>query len=106
MLRLTSAYDAPAKIVRNALHPQAHAKDWRLLPKLHNDFAAYSEIFLISGITWSRRDYDAVVCSVLYLIERDLIVAYYIERKDSSRRKNLPHILIEVVCKGIVVVEN
>src|SRR3989344_385290 len=99
VLGLLGANDLPTEIVCDSLHAKAHTKDWRILPKLHNDFAAYSEVLLVSRIAGPRRDDDAVVRSLFYLVERYFVVAHHVERESSSCRKYLPHVLVEVVCE-------
>ena len=43
------AYDAPAEIVRYALHTEAYAEDGGGLPQLCDDLGTHAEVFLSDG---------------------------------------------------------
>src|SRR5688572_18918992 len=100
-------HDFASKVVRDALHPQADSKNWRLLANLGNYFSAHAKILFIGGVSWARRNNNAVILTRFYFVECDPIIADDIEGEGlSRRRKDLPYVLIEVVRKRIVVVYN
>src|SRR3989344_6065511 len=75
------AYNAPAEIMRDALHTEAHAEDGGGLPQLCDDPGAHAEILFVGRVAWSGGNDDAVVLPFLYFIKRNGIVAHHIERE-------------------------
>src|SRR3989344_8735368 len=105
--RRYSMHDLSAEVMRHALHAEAYAQDRRRLPHLGEDVGAHAKVRAVAGLAGPRRNDDAVVSAFLYLCEGYLVVANDVEgERLAARREYLPHVLVEVVGEGIVVVEN
>src|SRR3989338_1978109 len=75
------AYNAPAEIMRDALHAETDTKDGGGLTRLCDDLGTHAEILFVGRVARSGGNDDAVVLPFLYFIKRNGIVAHHIERE-------------------------